>query len=242
MRKQPQHVGRQSRVRPRTKDCCRRLRNRLVGKPECSPVRRNHHWLLHRGIGQVAVCARCISRIHVHRLHEPARLICANGQNCGVERSKSRRDLTKFRMQCSVSREKNASLTKSYHPSTPQGVVPVPRIPSREVLRGGTGNRDVSQLERIPPIQLGHESSTAARQEPADPERYEPLHRREALYQPPYGTVVEMIVVVVRNEGSVNERQAFERHCGRYHPTRAGKGERRRTLRPDRIGKNVHAS
>src|ERR671922_2058441 len=96
--------------------------------------------------GFVGVC--------VHGMHEPAWLIGANGDRAYVKGTESLADASEFRMEASIARVKETAGWSSHRISTPQGSIAIEWRACAEVARRRTGDRCITELDRVPPVDL----------------------------------------------------------------------------------------
>ena len=99
----------------------------------------------------------------------------------------------------------------------------------------------VRQPVRFPPVELDdalgrHAPALEVR---ADAERRDERH--VGLGERADGRVVEVVVVIVRDDHQVERRQRLERHRHRLEALRAGEPQRRGARSPHRIGQHAHA-
>ena len=100
------------------------------------------------------MCLYCLRRIHVNGLHEPARLVRADGQQRQIDRTKPLPDLAEKRGVGTVPGEKDARAVDHQHESPPQGAVSIERTARGEVLRRGQRDRQRGRLRVPPPIEF----------------------------------------------------------------------------------------
>src|SRR4051812_40728720 len=100
--------------------------------------------------------------------------------------------------------------------TTPQRLTAVAETARAEVQRGCGG--DAKRLDRVflPPIQLRDQTCATLADERSDPERHDPGRRWMRVGEPANRRVVQMVVVVVRQEDDVERRQFIERDAGRH--------------------------
>src|SRR5580704_6989255 len=93
------------------------------------------------GCLKIQVRLHRLRRIHVNDLHEPARLIGTDRQQCEVDWTEPLPDVVKEGGVRGVAGEKYARAAWRQHEPTPQGAVSIQRTPCREVLRRGQRDR-----------------------------------------------------------------------------------------------------
>lgn len=159
-------------------------------------------------------------------VHEPSWLVGSDRKNGHIEGAKPSCDFGKLRMQRGITGEEDSLMAKGDGPSAPQGGVAIPWIAPGKMLRRSAANRDAEGFCLLPPIELDHVRCTASLEKLGDAERYEPSHSRKSCDKLPDGCVVEMVVMVVRDESDVDGRKALEWNCGRHESPRPGERNR----------------
>lgn len=180
-----------------------------------------------------------ILRTHVHGLHEPPRLISTDGKNRCVQRSKATSNLCELRVKTRVAGKENSMAADAYDPTAPKGGIPVPGITPGEMLRRSAPCRYCAQAARLPPVHLDDMSCAPLFQKITDAKRYDPLCERKSGNKMTHGLVIEVIVMIVRDENCVDGRERVEGHAGRRVSPGSGKLNRRSSVAPDRIGKDA---
>jgi hypothetical protein len=93
-----------------------------------------------------------------------------------------------------------------------------------------------------PPVELGHISGAALSKKVSHTKRGEPFYPGKAIGQTPYCRIIEMIVVIVGDKREVDRRKILKNNAGGNEPMRTRKRNRRGTVRPDRVGKDIHTA
>ncbi len=173
----------------------------------------------------------------------PRRVIRADFEHHQVERAESLRDLGVLRRQAGVAAEEDRVLRASHDERRPERRIPAPDGATREVLRRRRGNAHPAarKVEALPPIELRDPLC-------GDAPRLEVRAHAEGRHDGHIELcdledrrVVEVIVVVVRDDDGVERRERRHGHRDGLKALRAGEGDRRRTLSPHRIGQDADA-
>lgn len=108
---------------------------RFVGEAEGSPVHAD--CAATTGIEENL---RRFRRVHVHRLHELARLIGADGNHAEIDGAMARADFAESLAIAAVPCMPESATTAIYQPTAPVGEVAVVKRTCREMLRGRGGD------------------------------------------------------------------------------------------------------
>src|SRR4029434_1521030 len=100
-------------------------------------------------------------RIHVHGLHEPARLAGTEGQECKTDRAKPLSDVAEEGSVGRIASEEYARAASHERKPAPQGSVSIERISCGEVLRRRQRGRQCGGLRFLPPIEFLDAPNTA---------------------------------------------------------------------------------
>src|SRR5262245_24796576 len=107
------------------------------------------------------------------------------------------------------------------------------------MARGRAPDVDGPDAPSVPPVELRRLADASRTQESAESEGRKPtrvwITRSEALHRP----IVEVVIVIVREQDDVDRGEIVKRN-GRRHPaTRPGKANRRGPLAPHRVREDV---
>ena len=188
---------------------------------------------------QIAERPHRLLGIHVHRPHEPPGLVSADRQQRDVERPVALGDASELGVIARVAGEEHPVGVGSHCPTAPQRGPAIAQPARAEVLSRRASDERRTDGRLLPPVVLPHVSRAARPNEPPEPEGHEPrgagLARGEATHRP----VVQMVVVVVRQQHQVDRGQGREVDPGRHPAARAREPNRRRAVAPHRIGEHV---
>src|SRR5258708_10382520 len=109
------------------------------------------------------------------------------------------------------------------------------------MLCGSAESGDGSEITSLPPVFNADVRGTSFFQKIANSERSCPLHFRKSLCDARYCASIEMVIVIVRNEDSVQARKCLELDCRWRITSRAGELNGRCTITPNWICQNVHS-
>ena len=170
---------------------------------------------MHRQKRSAAEQGQCLERVFRPEVHvAPGRMERANFEHDQIERPKPFADDSIFSREARVAAEEHRVTWRSDYERRPQGAVTVVQSAPRKVLRGRSGHRElgVRRPVRFPPVEFDDALGThAPRLEMrADPERRHERH--VALRELADGRVVEMVVVVVRDDHEIQRRHGAKRH------------------------------
>ena len=169
------------------------------------------------------------------------RLVGADRDRGQVERPQPLADLLEVgRVVPGVAAEEEATIVAGHRPAAPEPAVHLEARAGRPVLHGHAGQRDPALLAAVPPVELDDVGDAEIGEPRAQPERHVEA-RPVRLGQPLHRGLVQVVVVIVRDQHDVDGRQILEAHAGRRHPLGAGERQRAGALRPLRIGEDVHA-
>src|SRR5258706_461193 len=101
------------------------------------------------------------------------------------------------------------------------------------------GDAQCSNLMLLPPIQLDYAASPPLLDENRETQWHDPHRGRVRCCESPDGSIVEMVVVIVRLQHKVERRQLVEANPRGDPAAWTGESHRRRALAPHRIGQNV---
>jgi hypothetical protein len=132
-------------------------------------------------------------------------------------------DLREFRVKRGVAGKEHTVGPNADHPARPQCRIPVPRVTSGEMLRRSAEGRNFAEASTFPPIHFSHVGYPALYEKLAHPKRGDPFRSRKPSDQKTRCCVVEVIVVIVRYEDSVDGRELVEGQARRCMPPRTGK-------------------
>ena len=180
-----------------------------------------------------------IFRTHVYGPHEPARLISPDRNNCCVKRPEATDNLAKIRVETCVAREEDPVPANTDNPPAPESRVPIPRVSPREMLRWSAARRYRSHVTLLPPVKLCYMSCALAFQKVAYAKGGYPFRVWKSGSEATHGLLIEVIVMVVRDEDGVNGRELLEGDAGRRVAPGSNRLNWRSPIAPDRIGKDV---
>jgi hypothetical protein len=95
------------------------------------------------------------------------------------------------------------------------------------------------QITRLPPVEVNDMGRAPFFQEITYTEGHDPFRARKSCNKTPHGLIVEMIVMVVRDENGINRRELGERDARWRVTPGSGKLNRGSSIAPDGIGKNA---
>ena len=112
------------------------------------------------------------------------------------------------------------------------------------MLNGQCGQRHAVVRVGLPPVQLYRSFNAVTDQLFLQPQWHDKYRRivRLLVINPGQGSLIEMIVVIMRNHHSMNMRQRLNTQWRHDDALGSGKTQRRRPLREVRIGQNVLAT
>ncbi len=144
--------------------------------------------------------------IHVHRGHEPARLVCADRHQRDVDRRHALTDVGEVRRVAGIANEVERDPVDAHDVAAPQRPVAVPRRARGEVLRRHARDLRRTHFRGLPPVELvdvlapssprGHHAPQAKRRD-----------ERRTVADSTERRRLEMIVVVVTDEHEIDRRQ-----------------------------------
>jgi hypothetical protein len=178
---------------------------------------------------------------HMHWLHEPARLISADGENHRIEGSKVTSNLAELGVKTGVTGKENSMAADADDPPAPKGCISVPWITPGEMLRWSAPCRYRVRLTNLPPVHLHDVGGASFFQKITDAEGDKPFRARKSRNNATHCLVIEMIVVVVGDENGVDGRELIEAYTRRRVSPRSGKLNRGSPFAPDRIGKDAYS-
>ena len=182
---------------------------------------------------EIEVCLHRLRRIHMDVLHEPARLVGADGQEREVYRRQAGPDLAEVGAVAGVAGVEDAPAADLDQESSPERAVTVERGAGGEVLGRGDGDGAVG----LPPVQLDDARGAGRAKQPGVAERCDELGM-EALLEPAERPQIAVIVVVVGLEHGRDGRQVLEADSGRADADGSHEGERARAPSVDRINED----
>ena len=212
-----------------------RLVVRLAGEREGAPVHAEQ-----AGGAQVQRGLQRLLGRHVHGPGDVARRVGSDRQRGQVERPEPVAGLREVAVVAGVAAEVEA-LRAEHRPRGPEATALVDGGAPAAVLGGRAHHRQPLDRDRLSPVEL-HRVGDAAIGEPGlDAER----HDEEWIERPgqaAHGGLVEMVVVIVRDQDEVDGRQVVERDAGRRVAVHADESaEGAAALGPGRIGEERHA-
>ena len=189
---------------------------------------------------QVQVRLQRLFRLHVHE--RPARIVGAGLDHGQVERAVLLADGLEAVEVAGVAAEEDAEVVVLDHPRRPQAAVAVAQAAAGEVLARGGGQAQAAGLGRLPPVQLFDLAGvhTPGDQLVADAERCN--EARGLASQLHYRGMVEMVIVVVREDHAGDGRQFVDADRRCVEARRAHPLHRRGALGEHRIGQPVLAA
>ena len=190
------------------------------------------------GPSEIDVRLHRLLRIHVHGLHEPARLVGADGHQGQVERTEPPADVAEERAIRGVAGEVDPRAGRLDHESAPQRTIAIEAARAEKCWAGvsviGTGAR----------FECCHQSSSSMRWKPVDA-----TSRRlpsgvissgiELRGEHRERVQVAMVVVVVAEQHDRDRRQVVEPDRRLPHALRSEAIERAGPLRIHRVGEDV---
>ena len=176
----------------------------------------------------------------------PGRVEGADLQHHQVKRAQQRADQRVFAGQPGIAREKHRMPVGAQHHRGPQRGVAVLQATAGEVLRRRGRHRQpaavgAGQRTRFPPVQLGDARGrhSPALQVGTHTQRGDDRHLQQR--QRADGGVVEVVVVVMRDDHHIHSRQRLQGHWHRLKPLGAGQPRRGCTRAPHRVGQHPQA-
>lgn len=226
---------------PRFSEKARWLIQRLVGKTESAPMGRDEDAVVCRRArsADLKVGGNRFLGTHMYGLHEPARLISADGENRRIKRSQATSNLAELGVETRVTAKENSMAADADDPPAPKCGVSVPWITPGEMLRRSAPCRWCSRVTRLPPVHLDDVGRASFFQKITDAEGGKPFRARKSRNNATHCLIIEMIVVVVRDENCVDGRKLLEEHTRRRVSPRSGKLNRGSPFAPDWIGKDA---
>jgi len=100
-------------------------------------------------------CQRC-SSAHFYRLHEPARLVSADGQQREIDRAETLPDVAEERRIRRVAGKIYPPAARDDHESAPQRAISIERASGGKVVRPSQRDRERRRLRVLPPIEFLH--------------------------------------------------------------------------------------
>ena len=197
-----------------------------------------------------------LGRVHVLLGHEPARLVGADRDEGDVEAAAQRRRLARrepfadvgevFRV-AGVAGEEEMQVGREHREAAPERLESVVQPAPRPVLHGGQHHLDrprgAGDRVGLPPVELDHAVDAALRQPRLEAQRHDEERRSAGLRgQRADARVVEVVVVVVRDQHQIDVRQFGEREAGRDVALRPDEAERRRPLGEHRVGEDAQSA
>src|SRR5271166_5176784 len=165
----------------------------------------------------------------------------ADLQHDEVERPESFADRLVFRRQTRVAAEEYGVLLRTDHERGPQGRIAIFQAAPGKVLRrrGGHGEPGTRKPVRFPPVEFNDTFGSYAPllQVRTDSERRHERHVAPGEFTD--GRVVQMVVVIVRDENEVHRRHRAQRNWHGLKALRAGEPGWRRARPPDRISQHA---
>ena len=104
--------------------------------------------------------------IHVYRLHEPARLIGADRQQCEIDRPETVPNVREEWRVSGVTGEVDPLRACRDDESAPQRAIAIQRPPRRKVMRGRQRDRQRRRGGRLPPIEFFDAAQSNRPQQP----------------------------------------------------------------------------
>jgi len=145
--------------------------------------------------------------IHVLITHEPARLVCADGQESQVHRAEAGANLTEVFPVTGVAGEINLSRADLHDESAPERCdcgFRGPRVD--QVLRRRHSDGGRRGIDGLPPVELINSAQPKAFEEGAVPKARDEV-RRVHGFQSNQCFDIQVVVVIVRDEDHMNRRQ-----------------------------------
>ena len=128
---------------------------------------------------------------------------------------------------------------RRHAPATPQRPVAVAEPARAEVPRRRAPDGKLADARFLPPVELEGVARAALPYERRQPEGHEPPRLRMRRGQTPHGAVIQVVVVIVREQHGVDRREPGERDRGGHAAARACELNGRRALAPDGIREQV---
>ena len=107
----------------------------------------------HRDL-EIDVRLHRLGRIHVNRLHEPARLVGANWQECQIDCAERAANLVKETSVARVACEVDPAISGREQESAPQGAIAIERAAGGEMLRRRQRDGHWRLRAGLPPIEF----------------------------------------------------------------------------------------
>src|SRR5688500_18333971 len=133
-----------------------RIQNRLVGEPKRAPVNAEHcgvPWQTVVAVQRAEGADRLVG-VQVHGVHEPPRLICADGDRADIEWAEALAYASEFWVHSRVTRIEEPPRRVRDRETAPECPVAIERGASAEMSRRRTADARVSNRHLVPQVQL----------------------------------------------------------------------------------------